>query len=64
MMGWLVAEAPKGLRVEVRGDWALLALPRVDATEMPAILAFAHRLREHIPTVVWELYPGMGQRRG
>jgi hypothetical protein len=64
MMGWLIEEAPKGLRVEVRGDWALLALPRVDATEMPAILASAHRLREHIPTVVWELYPGTGQWRG
>jgi hypothetical protein len=68
MMGWLLEDAPGRLRCEVRGDWALVALPRVHATEMPAVLAFAHRLREHIPVVLWDLYPGAnggaGPRKG
>ena len=63
IMDWLLAEGTSDLRIELMGDWALCTVDRLKATAMPGLLAFAHRFREHIPPVVYELYPGSAKGR-
>ena len=63
LMDWLLTEGTSDLRIELLGEWALCTVDRLKAAAMPGFLAFAHRFREHIPPVVFELYPGPARGR-
>jgi hypothetical protein len=42
---------------EIKGRWLLLATGRLDPKFTPALMKVCDTLIEHIPTVVWDLYP-------
>jgi hypothetical protein len=41
----------------LKGRWLLLSCDRVKPTLMPALMKLADGFVEHIPSVVWDLYP-------
>ena len=57
MMEWLLA-AGSDHAYEALGNRVLVAGPRIDPTELPALLAVARGFVQHVPTVVSSLYPG------
>jgi hypothetical protein len=57
MMAWLLATGSDHA-YEVVGNRLLVAGPRIDPAELPALLGVARGFVQHVPTVVSSLYPG------
>ena len=41
----------------LKGRWLLVVSPRIEPHLMPALLKVADRFLDHVPAVVWDLYP-------
>jgi hypothetical protein len=59
MMAWLLAQA-KGYAFEVVGGQVLVFRKRLGPAEVVSLLGTAKAFVDHVPTVVYSLYPGGG----
>lgn len=60
MMAWLLAEA-QGFAFEVVGDQVLVYRKRLGPAEIVSLLGTAKTFVDHVPRVVYELYPAAGR---
>jgi hypothetical protein len=57
MMEWLLASG-SDYGYEVMGNRVLVAGPKIDPSGFPQLLGIARGFVDHVPSVVYSLYPG------